>query len=106
MGKYSLVADADRLNAIKSKLSEYSTNISTIITEIFEIIAEPESNKGLNASWTGASYKAFYEGTIKYKSALEEMVNMMDSFIEMISKFAKETGELSEEISEICKLND
>lgn len=89
---WDFVVDATLLGEAKKKCTDVADEIAGYIEDIYTQIADLESD------WSGDSYLEFSSSCDKYRDSLNQLVNLIDAYAELINKVDSARIDLEEEI--------
>ncbi len=99
---YNFATDTEKLDSLKTELK---TEIGNISTEIGNIYKTFDSLPG-ERIWSGEAYNSFKTKADSYKSDLENIVNILNSYVSVLDEVDTKFGLLYGDVSSICTLDE
>lgn len=96
---YTFADDMGQLTELCSYLSTSKKDVENIINEIYGLI-EGE----LNTHWSGVVYNQFVSNCRAYKPTLDELVNLLNAFQQMLDQITQKAEALNSEVAAACNI--
>ena len=99
---YNFATDTEKLESLENELNTEIANVSEAIGNIYKIYNSLPSEK----IWSGKAYNSFKTKADSYKTDLDNIVNVLNSYVDVIKELNTQSNTLHGEISSVCNLNE
>ena len=99
---YNFATDTTKLESLESELNTGIANVSEAIGNIYKIYNSLPSEK----IWSGKAYNSFKNKAESYKTDLDNIVNILNSYVSVIKELNSQSTVLHGEISSVCGLDE
>lgn len=98
---YDFASDTEKIFSLETDLNKEITNMSNAISDIYKTIESLPKDK----IWSGEAYDSFKLKADSYKENLNESVNILKSYVSVITEMSSQFETLHEDVSNLCVLD-
>lgn len=98
---YDFASDTEKIFNLETDLNTEITNMSNAVSDIYKTIDSLPTDR----IWSGEAYDSFKLKADSYKENLEESINILKSYVSVITEMSSQFEILHKDVSNLCVLD-